>query len=217
MKRTIISLATFGLIFSNLSPIVTSANENEVITSDFNLESNVEVTQKNNTSYAVYYDGVTTYEAEYNKLTGEVYLNGRLISSEIFSDIEVSEKDFSLGSDTDNNMVSPFANEPGAGFGVTWVFQSSSVGSINLAGLSVGAVATVLASVFSKGKTITITAGLATVIASSISSSKGTVYYKWFTYTKPNKYFPSLKDRKDEIHFYKNSNYTGYITTLINQ
>lgn len=80
--------------------------------------------------------------------------------------------------------------------------------------MTVGAIATILATIFTKGATIPLLAGAATVIASSISSGRGTIWYKRLHYTRKNPYFPSLRDPRDVISFYKYSNYTGLITSV---
>lgn len=217
MKKTLVGLTSLALLFSSITPGLASANSGANEPSiNVAIANEIEVTTENNIVYAKYFDGENAYEAQFNPATNELYLNGELIPYETVRSFKELGESLSLeeSDSLDGNIITPFSADQGAGVGITWVYEYTDYGSINVAGMTVGAIATVLATIFSKGKTIPLLAGAATVIASSISSGSGTVWYKRVHYTKKNTYFPSLRDPRDVISFYKYSGYTGLITTV---
>lgn len=168
-------------------------------------------------------DGNTIETVVYDMENNKTYVNGEEISNELvtfFEEISEDKEFQSISLQPDNPSLSEkdtpilYSNDQGGGVGVSWIYEYTNNGSINLSSLTTAAIVGVLAAVFTKNVIVGGLAAVATAIAGAISSEKSTIYYKEVRYWQPDPNWPKLyKDYKSELTFYKYSTYTGFITS----
>ncbi|MEC1179936.1 hypothetical protein P9B03_15655 [Metasolibacillus meyeri] len=210
MKKILIFILSITLIFTSTSPAAVMAQTAE----DVQIYGDITLTTilDGNVRTAIYYDGSTTYEAIYNTESSELYIDGEKVSVETVENLERFVKGYE--SNLEDATVTPFYNDPGIGV-EEWKFDWIDNGSINAAGLAVGAIAAGLAAIFTKGVAIPLIASTASVIASNVSSGKTTFYYTWMRWSRPHYNWPLFaKEYKHIINFYGNSAKTDFITRI---
>ncbi|MCE4044620.1 hypothetical protein [Lysinibacillus fusiformis] len=228
MKRFVTYALTAALTFSLISPA--AANAQEVQHKEVESESIVSygtgalegyiftTTTVDNQRTVVADNGVERNESTYDLETGDLYLDGELVDSDLRAFIDDIGNNLFESEDVSNLnefTISPFSNEQGAGFGGSeWKYEFTDPGSFSYASLTVGAIAAIIASIFTGGILVPLIAGVATAIVGSFTSTRGTVYYTWKRYTKPHWNWPVLlKEYKEEVSFYKDSNRYQLITS----
>ncbi|MER2170992.1 MAG: hypothetical protein ABS938_10170 [Psychrobacillus psychrodurans] len=129
MKKAFTLLLSTSLIMGAISPSIASAQSTNTNTKTVQEENSTDTLKKDNTIVQQIGDSIVTIEevgsiryvttqtgetidkATYNMETGELYLNGQLISEEVNEVLNEFEKvtDFF----DSNNEISPFTNDPG--------------------------------------------------------------------------------------------------------
>ncbi|MFJ7668708.1 hypothetical protein ACIQXI_16545 [Lysinibacillus sp. NPDC097195] len=223
MKNSITYILIFTLLFSFLTPKYINAqkinnSESKVSIGSGVLEGYTFTTTMNDSKRSVLADnGVEKYEATYDLETGDLYLDGQLVPSELRS--LVDEIGNSMVSESEGNInsftIRPFSVDQGAGFGGSqWKYEWTDNGSFSYTSLAVGALAGLVASIFTGGIVVPAIAGVVSAFVSALSSERGRIYYTWKRYTKPHWRWPVLyKEYKDEVWFYKDSNRYQLITS----
>jgi hypothetical protein len=79
-----------------------------------------------------------------------------------------------------NFTIKPFSVEQGAGFGGSqWTYEWTDNGSFSYTSLAVGALAGLVASIFTGGIVVPAIAGVVSAFVSALSSERGGIYYTW--------------------------------------
>lgn len=211
MKKCLSLIMALILFFSINSMVITEAKAEEfpveqleITVEDVNYNLNIHT--QDNLRTVIVDDGYTTETVVYDMKNKKTYVNGEEISSGVITSIEELP--------LIENSIQTFAVDQGAGVGMTWRYEYTNYGYINLGSLTSAAIIGVLAAVFTKNVVVGGLAAIATAIAGSISSERKTIYYKEVRYWKPDYNWPKLyKDYKSELTFYKYAQYTGLITS----
>jgi len=226
MKKLLNLTLLILLVFFNFSPPlaiaeVSTNNKNFILTDTANNEIfNVKININNAIKTVIVDDGYITENIVYDTIKNEMLLNGEKIPDEIVNSLkqfaEIEKEDtiinYSQSPLLQNHRPVPLSIDQGAGIGSTWVYEFTNYGQINVTGLTKAALIGALAAILTKNVIVGVLASIATAIFSSVSSERGSVYYKHIRYTKPHEQFPLLYKRyKEEVYFYKYSQYTGLI------
>lgn len=217
----LILLVIFTLNLPSANAEVSSNNKRFILTDSATKESFfVTINTDNGIKTVIVDDGNTTENIVYDTKKNEMFLNGEKLSDEIVNSLkkfaEIENEHTSINNHQSihlqNNNPTPLSVDQGAGFGTSWVYEFTDYGQINVSGLTKAALIGVLAAILTKNVIVGVLASIATAIFSSVSSERGSVYYKHIRYTKPHEQFPLLYKRyKEEVYFYKYSQYTGLI------
>lgn len=137
----------------------------------------------------------------YDQKKDEVFVNGNKIEQETIEGLRELA--------APSGLITPQSEDPGGGSGGPYTLVGVTPGSINILGLTVGAIAGVLSAAILKGATSTSIAVIAGAVAGSVSDGSWTIDYKRYKYYY---YSNGWKYYKYNCLFY---NQGRYITNLV--
>lgn len=219
MKKFLISLISLTLIVPILSPLSAKA-ENLSPATDYQYQVivneetyNLDVSVQGNTQTIAVDDGNVTETIVHDMESDEIYANGEKVSRKTITSLEEIAGIERTQSNPNDNSITPYANEIGAGFGAIYVYEFTDYGEINFGSITTHAIIGILAAIFTKNLIVGGLAAVASAISGSITSERKTIYYKHNRYSRPDPNWPLLyKDYREEVWFYKYKTYTGLIT-----